>query len=577
METSVSSTLPKQMDGFFEFVKEQMDNWKVPGLAISVVKDGKVLLCEGFGQRNVENNLPVTPDTQFAIASSSKAFTTLALGLLVDEGFLEWDKPIKDYLPPFKLHDQFASERMTARDLVSHRSGLPRHELMWYGSPFSREETFNRIQYLKPTRDFRTAFQYQNIMYMVAGYLIEKLSGLTWEEFVEQKIFKRLKMDNSNFSVNTLQQSSDYAFPYSEKEEELIKLPFRNVDALGPAGSINSTLKDMTKWLSLQLNKGKVENEQFITEINLQDMHSPQMIIQEPSKHPELILSTYGLGWFIQDYKGNKMVHHGGNLDGFSAMVSFMPEHNIGTVILTNKNATPIRDFLAFNVYDRLLDLDITNWSERFKSDHQKQKENAKEGKEKSETDRKVGTQPSHPLEDYIGKYTHKGYGELTVSLEDNHLLFSYNAISEKLEHYHYDVFSFKYEAWGLQFKVQFQTDKKGSISSLSTKLEPTGEEIEFTRVPNEVDRNVLEKYTGTYELSTGTSFSVNLSKDDSLTLVIPGQPQRKLLSINQSEFDIENLNGNTIQFITESNGGANEAKLVQPNGVFTGKKRGNK
>ncbi|MEW5901563.1 MAG: serine hydrolase domain-containing protein, partial [Acidobacteriota bacterium] len=178
-----------------------MAEWKVPGMAVAIVKDGQVILAEGYGLKDVKNNLKVTPQTIFAIGSSSKAFTATAMGILTDDGKLDWDKPVREYLPSFKLWDLFASERMTPRDLVCHRSGLPRHDVMWYNSPLSRKELFDRIQYLKPNKDFRANFQYQNLMFMTAGYLVGQLSGSTWEEFTKKKIFEPLGMNDSNFSV----------------------------------------------------------------------------------------------------------------------------------------------------------------------------------------------------------------------------------------------------------------------------------------------------------------------------------------------------------------------------------------
>src|SRR4030043_709070 len=245
------------LKGYPEQVSSLQTDWKVPGLAVSIVKDGKIIFAEGFGYRDVEQKLKVTPHTVFAIGSCTKAFTATAMGMLVDEGKVGWDKPVRDYLPAFNLQDVVASERMTPRDLLCHRSGLPRHDAMWYGSALSREEIFSRLQYLEPSKDFRTVWQYQNLMFMTAGYLVGEMAGMRWEAFIQKRIFEPLEMKESNFSVNDSQKAPDFALPYQEKNAKVEPVPFRNLDAIGPAGSINSNVLAMANWIRMNLNKGK--------------------------------------------------------------------------------------------------------------------------------------------------------------------------------------------------------------------------------------------------------------------------------------------------------------------------------
>jgi len=330
------------LKGFPEFVEKAMKGWKVPGLAISIVKDGKVVFAEGFGFCDVKKGLKVTPQTLFAIGSSSKAFTATAMGILVDECKLDWDNPVREYLPSFKLKDLFAAERMTHRDLVCHRSGLPRHDAIWYGASANRKELFNRLAYLEPSKDFRTIFQYQNLMFMTAGYLVGQIAGKTWEKFVQERILNPLGMNDGNFSVEDSKKAPDFALPYMEKKDKVIEIPFRNIDAVGPAGSINSNVMDMAKWVLLNLNKGKHGEKQIISEASLKQIHSPQMVMGEMfpgfEKYNELFYDNYGMGWMITFYKGHLLLHHGGGIDGFTALVSFMPRDNMGIVVLTILN-----------------------------------------------------------------------------------------------------------------------------------------------------------------------------------------------------------------------------------------------
>ena len=578
----IYSPLPAKKDtkntdlkDFSEFVNKRMKEWKVPGLAIAVVKDGKVIYSEGFGFRDVKQKLKATPQTLFAIGSCSKAITAAAMGILVDEGKLDWDKPVREYLPTFKLKDPFASEKMTPRDLVCHRSGLPRHDLMWYNSSATRQELFERLQYLEPSKDFRTTFQYQNLMFMTAGYLVGQIAGTSWEEFVKERLLDPLGMKDSNFSVNDSQKAADFALPYMEKEDKVIEIPFRNIDTVGPAGSINSSVTDMAKWILLNLNKGKQGEKQIISEASITQIHSPQMTWSQPIKYDELFYSTYGMGWGITAYRGHLLLIHGGGIDGFTALVSFMPRDNMGMVILTNMHGTPLPSIIAYNAYDRLLGLDQIPWNKRLREERDKAIEEAKKAKKEKDKDRKLNTKPSHSLEEYAGDYEHPGYGVVSVEKEGDNLKATYNSISFTIKHYHYDIFEFRIELFDMTQKVSFLTDNKGNIASLSVQLEPAVKEIVFSRMPEKkmTERSFLEKFVGEYELM-GMIVTVSLKGEKTLVLSVPGQPEYELVPYQGTEFNLKNLTGYSIKFIMDESGIVTEAKVTQPNGVFTAKKK---
>jgi CubicO group peptidase (beta-lactamase class C family) len=474
---------------FDTFVTETMEEWKVPGLGISIVKDGKVIFSKGFGFRDVKKGLKVTPKTLFAIGSCSKAFTAVTMGILVDKGKLDWDKPVREYLPSFKLKDPFATERMTPLDLVCHRSGLPRHDWLWYSSSATRQELFDRLQYLEPSRDFRTTYQYQNLMFMTAGYMVGKIAGTTWEKFVQNHIFGPLGMNDSNFSVEDSKKAPDFALPYMEKDDKVIEIPFRNIDTVGPAGSINSNVTDMANWLLLNLNKGKFGEKQIISEESLKEIHSPQMISSKSYRYDEVFYSTYAMGWGITAYRGHLMLSHGGGIDGFTARVTFMPRDNIGMVIFTNMSDTPLPGIVAYNAYDHLIGLDQVPWNKRVKERRDKAKEKAEKDKKEKDKDRKLNTKPSHPLEDYAGDYEHPGYGIVTIKKEGNQLKGVFNSISFDVKHYHYDIFEMSNEFFDMTEKVSFFTDNKGNISSLSVQLEDRVDPIIFTKIPEEDEK----------------------------------------------------------------------------------------
>ena len=475
------------LKGFDTFANKILAEWKVPGVAVSIVKDGKVIYAEGFGFKDVTNGLKVTPHTVFAIGSCTKAFTATTMGILVDEGKLDWDKPVRTYLPSFKLLDPVASEQMTPRDLVCHRSGLPRHDRVWYLSPFSRPQLFERLQYLEPSRGFRAVYQYQNLMYMTAGYLVEKTVGISWEEFAGKRILEPLGMKETNFTITDSQKAPDFAFPYQEIKGKVEQIPFCNIDAIGPAGSINSNVSDMSKWVLLNLNKGRTgekADQRIVAEATLAQIHSPQIVVPDTLKYDELFYASYGMGWRITAYRGHPLIYHGGAIDGFSAMVSFMPKDNLGIVLLNNLEDAPVNSILAYNIYDRLLGLNYVNWDQRIRAERVKSRQEAEKTKKEREKDRKPNTQLSHPLDDYAEPYEHPGYGILTIEKEGNGLKAKYNTMTFVLTHYHFDIFEMTNESIDFDQLLSFYTDAKGSIGSVSIKFEPAAKDIVFLRIP---------------------------------------------------------------------------------------------
>ena len=474
---------------FSAFINKTLVDWKVPGVGVAVVKDGKVILAEGYGFRDIQNKLAVTPRTIFAIGSSSKAFTATAVGILVDEGKLGWDKRVRDYLPTFQLQDEFATAQMTPRDLLCHRSGLPRHDLAWLGSTLSRKELFDRLRYLEPRADNRTIFQYNNFMFLTAGYLAGEVTGSTWEAVVRTRIFEPLGMRDSNFSVEDSKKKPDHALPYGEKDDKVVEIPFRNIDAIGPAGSINSNVLDMAQWVLLNLNKGKAGDKQVISVASLSEIHSPQMVIQESvfrilERYPEMTTTTYGLGWFLTSYRGHPWIHHGGSIDGFRALVAFLPRDNVGVVVLCNKNGTDFPEIVTMNVFDRLLGLDQIPWSARYMEIRDKRKAEAEKRTAMPDKDRKTGARPSHPLEDYVGDYVHPAYGTLTVLKDGDGLRATRGDMTFAVSHYHYDVFELTSKETGMKLKASFTLDLKGNVASVSVPFAPGVKDIVFTPAP---------------------------------------------------------------------------------------------
>jgi len=565
------------LEGFEAFVEKSMADFKVPGLAMVILKDGKPILSRGFGFRDVEKSLPVTTGTLFAIGSSTKAFTSFVLGTLVDEGKVEWDKPVGDYISHFRMFDTVATERLTPRDLVTHRSGLPRHDLLWYNSTLSRKEMVERLAYLEPYRDLRQEFHYQNLMFLTAGYLIEQLTGGTWEQAVRSRIFEPLGMAHSNFSVLDSQKAEDFARPYRETDDVVKAIPFRDITNVGPAGSINSSIDDMTRWLQVQLSGGKAVDKQIIDRTTLVDMQTPHMAIAVPPEKPEMPTLSYGMGWFVQPYRGHNRIHHGGNIDGFTAQVSFLPQDQIGMVVLANMEGTPLPELLMRHALDRLLDLQRIDWAGEALAKLGKAKEAGDEAKKNKQMVRRTGTKPAHPLAEYAGTYDNPGYGPLAVALAGDHLQVTYNGITQPLEHWHYEVWNGTKGAKDPVFedmKFMFVTNMKGDVDAVQAPFEPEVKDIVFTRRPDArmSDPAYLEKFTGQYELA-GQAVTVAL-KGNVLTLTVPGQPQYELVPGKLDEFNLKGVSVISVKFTVDPKEGVTEAVFDQPEGVFIAKRK---
>lgn len=489
-KSKTQATADTLLEGFDSWVEQEMDAWKIPGAAIAVVYKGEVVLSKGYGYRDVEKQLPVTEETLFAIGSCSKAFVTFDIALLAHEGKLNWDTPVRQYLPTFKLYDATATELATPRDITSHRTGLPRHDLVWYGSPYSRDELFDRLQYLEPNTSFRSSYYYQNLMYMTAGLLVGRTDGTSWETFTQKRVFDPLGMKDTNFSVAESEKSTNAALPYETRDAKMVAVPYRNIDNVAPAGSINSNLVDMLKWLKLHMT-GKHEGKEILPFDAIKETHAPHTIMPITPEtvmyeHTDVGHMAYGLGWASSVYRGKTMIWHTGGIDGFSALVSFMPNEDIGVILLTNLGGNSGMSPIYYQLYDRLLGLEPLPWSERVKQFIEKAKGTGEKAKQEVIDSAKPNTSPSHPLADYAGTYEHPAYGTMTVSYNGESLEMSGKTLNFKLTHHHYDVFRLEGkddDGDEMFLLVQFGGDLNGDVQRFSAGFEPTVAPIVFERV----------------------------------------------------------------------------------------------
>jgi CubicO group peptidase (beta-lactamase class C family) len=573
-----AAAAPKSaLEGFDQLAESMIEDWNLPGIAIAIVAGGEVVFAKGFGFRDVEARKPMTPDTLFSIGSTTKAMTTTVLGMLVDDGKVEWDTPVRTYLPAFDLVDEDVAQRITPRDLVTHRSGMPRHDLLWYNyNEGTRADLVKRLAHLELTADLRERFQYNNLMFLTAGHLIETLTGKSWEDAVDERLFTPLGMERSSFSVLTAQQDPDHALPYREDEEtrKIERIPFRRIDLVGPAGSVNSSVNEMTRWLLFNLRKGKAGEKQLLNASTLEDIHAPHMTIDAPRERPDISAPSYALGWMVDSYRGHRRIQHGGGIDGFITSVSFYPDDDVGIVAFTNiGSGAP--SLLAQHAADRMLGLDAVDWNGEALAAMKKGREAAKAAEKKKDAIRQAGTRPSHPIGEYPGDYEHPGYGPLRIEAgAGNDLVVHINGIEAPLEHWHYDVWNGADAGDGdptfEDTKFLFWMDFDGNVSAVEATLDQSAKPIAFMRKPDArlSDPEYLTRFVGKYAFAiTGDVATVELS-GNTLQATVPGQPRYTLVPGIDGRFSLKEAPTIKVGF-EEEGGKVTKATFHQPQGVF--------
>ena len=569
-----------RLKGLDTLVAKVLKDWHAPGVSIAVVEKGKVIYAGGFGYRDMDKKLPVTENTQFAIGSCTKAFTAAILGMLDNDGKVDLDKPVRNYLPELKFQNEYTNNHATLRDMMCHRTGLPRHDMSWYASWASRSELLERIQYMEPTAALRERWQYNNFMFLAQGSVIEKLTGKSWEENMKEKILKPLGMDNTNLSTKDMEKSADHSLAYASTDSSIKAIAYRNIDAMGPAGSINSSAKDMTKWLITWINSGKYNGKEIIPSAYRSEAMTIQMATGgglPGTENSDVHINGYGLGWGISSYRGHYRVEHGGGIDGFISSTGFFPSDSIGIFVVSNQGqpVAVIRNFIA----DRMLKLPYRNWNKSQLDAARKAKEAAKSVVKNDSLGHVFNTKPSHDLIDYAGTYINPGYGSIEIKSTGNELSSRFNSIDIKFEHYHYDQFKALPQDPSLEdasFMASFHTDEKGDISKLTIPFESGTKDIEFIRETKTMDikKDELQKYTGDYELAPGMLAKFYIKGEKTLYAFIDGQPEYELVPVKKDEFNLKVMSGYSVKFETNEKGEVTAVNFIQPEGIFKAPKK---
>lgn len=462
------------------YVARVMEEFDVPGVAIAIVKDGKIVLTKGYGVRELGKPQPVTDSTLFGIASNTKAFTAAALAILVDEGKITWDDPVTKHLPSFQLYDPYVTRELTIRDLLTHRSGLGLGAgdlLFWPQTTFTRAEIMRRIRYVKPEHGFRSRYAYDNILYLVAGQIVEAVTGRTWDAFLKERIFVPLEMNSTNTSIAALRPGMDFVTPHARVEGKITPIAWNNIDNTAPAGAINSSVADLSKWVLTQLNRGQMPNgSRLFSERQSREMWSPQTIMPIGDPAPSLSklkpnFACYALGFRVSDYHGRKLVDHTGGLAGLVSKIQLVPEENLGIIVLTNQEENGAYQAIIYHLLDHYLKLAPTDWITAFREAKSRQLAEAAEVEKKQSSSRSINSKPSLPIEKYAGTYDDAWYGTATVRLESGRLILRLDhtpAMVGELEHWQYDTFRTRWRDRSLaDAYVTFSLDQNGAIQAM--------------------------------------------------------------------------------------------------------------
>ena len=468
-QRSFQKTFP-QID---QYIDSLMKDWNIPGLALGIVYNDQLIYSKGYGYRDVDRKLPVQPNTLFAIASNTKLFTSTAAVMLQEEGKLNLDKPVKTYMPSLVFNNDNLNTNVTMRDMLSHRTGLVGFDFLWEGTDFTRNEAVTKISFMKPALGFRQGYIYNNMMYVASGVVMEKVALKSWEDIIREKLLNPLQMTSTVFSNDDMEKGGNYATTYFEKDSTHnlgIKRFITQTNAVGPAGSIKSSVEDMSHWMIAQLNKGMYAGRRVISENAINETMLPNTIVEKVSKYDELSIGLYGLGRVLKTYKGIKIATHTGSIDGFYSNLTLIPGSKIGIFMVHNsETGGSIRSVMAFPIIDKLLNLNYTPWSSRYLKLEKANLEQDRKSTDSIKNSQVKGTLPSHPLSDFAGIYINPLFGEFKIDLKNNLLQLTAWKNTAPLQHIHYNYFTNKQEGTDMpDFKIQFLTNTNGEVDRIS-------------------------------------------------------------------------------------------------------------
>jgi len=574
------------LDGFDAYVASSMAAWETPGLSIAVVKDGEIVLAKGYGLRKKDGKATVDANTVFAAGSISKTFTSAAVAALIARDKMRWDDRVIDHLPSFRLYDPYMTREIRLRDLLSHRSGLPRGEMLWYYSNFDRKEILRRLRYLEPKSGFRSGFGYQNLMFVAAGEAVAAASGQRWDAFVTATFFKPLGMSATSTSIKAL--GANAATPHARVDGKIQPIAWLNVDNIAPAGGVNSSARDMAAWMSFHLAGGRIKGTPVLRDADVAEMRRPQTIIPVTDARraaiPETLFRAYGLGWHLEDYRGVRIAYHGGRIDGMSSRLTLVPERQLGFAILTNRGRSSLPDALTYRLLDAYLGATNStpprDWSGdllKMAEDHFDQRDDKRQ---RVLAQRVPDTKPSLPLENYAGTYDSELDGPLDVLFDKDALTLKRNAAAiATLSHFNYDTFLATFSSPALRDRlVTFELDKLGRVAALDLEFEdrfvattpPLPNDLSIARQPDKAAGGLAGLWSGRWEGVQPTTLAVESVDGETAKVVYAWGPAPAWrVASGGWERHTATLSGNSLTF--PAGGGATITYTLNPKSALDG------
>ncbi len=556
------------------YMAKVMKDWDAPGIAIGIIVRDSLVWARAYGYRDYGEKVPYTLTTTQPIASNTKLFTVMAAGMLVTDGKLTWDQPIKQKVPNIRFYNDDLDRQITLRDMLSHRTGVTRHDLMWYESPFTRKELWDRLRYLEPSAPIRTTFLYNNLMYTAVGSAIEEVSSKTWEQFVQERILDPLQMTHTTLTIEDNLKNREHAVPYSERRDStvLYKQPYYTAErAIAPAGALNSSVLDLSHWLIALMNDGTYQGRQVIPQVVIRESLQPSIALPNNAMASfgwtELFNAAYGMGRWTASYRGHLIAYHGGDLPGFHSQVSTMPNDSVGVIVLVvGDHTAPLYNALSYEIYERLLGLNHTPWADRYNAIRLKNKAANTAARAMQNAGRVPNTQPSHAIDDFLGEYVHPAYGLLTIARGDAGLVFDLHGIKLPLSRFHYDRFDTPDDEQYGKWSVNFLTSPMGEVDRAELSLDESA--VTFTRrVPQAlVAEAVLRQYAGTYQAPSGAK--VRVVYRPGVGLVLPGSPDTELQPWRPQQFRVAKFPDLVISFDVKD-GAVTAMRQRDPGGEF--------
>ena len=565
----------KRLEGFDAYMEKTLKDWNAPGVGIGIVVNDQLVFAKGYGFRDYEKKLPFTARTTSPIASNTKLFTAVAAGMLVEDGKLTWDKPVRESVPAIRFYNDQLNNTVTLRDMLSHRTGITRHDTIWYKSDFTRKQLFEKVVYLEPQQPIRTTYLYNNLMYAAVGYLIELQSGKTWEQFVKERIRDPLEMTSTGYSISGMLQQPEFGVGFTERRDsfELYRIPYyEDIAGVAPCGAIVSNIEDMSHWLIALMNDGKYKGRQILPPDVLRQTLQPSIALPNTALETrgwgEVLNAAYGMGRQTMSYRGHLLAMHGGDLPGFHTQVSMMPQDHIGVIVFEIGNhSQPLYNIVTYNVYERLLGMSLTPWSERQLEIRLKNKKASTEARAKADEGRVPNTGASHPLAAYAGAYENPAYGVMTVTLQQGALQFDFHKIRLPLARFHYDRFDTPDDEENGKWSVNFRTNPQGDVESAVMSLDEA--EAVFVRKPDSIDPKLLSQIGGGYETPSGVKVQVSVGPDGKVSIASPGAPPVVLQQAKGLDFRSPQFSDVSFEFLVRD-GQVTALRQRSPGAEFT-------